>query len=196
MVAFRTRIMSGEDQSLAALIGPGRLAQVINGTEGNNRLRGTDRADVISGLGGDDRIDGEDGDDRILGGAGNDRIEADDGDDTLIGGLGNDRLDGEDGDDTLTGGRGNDTFVFDDDNEADVVTDFSRQDFLYFDYQAGDDDAVYGIDDLTFTRTADGLLISFDDNHTVLLEGVRRGQIDDSQFLFNSEPVAAVDPVL
>ena len=74
-------------------------ANVIIGTEKNDRLRGTNGTDVILGLGGNDRILGKDGDDCLIGGDGNDRI---------IGGNGNDIIFGNDGKDRLHGGKGND----------------------------------------------------------------------------------------
>ncbi|WP_375285922.1 calcium-binding protein [Sphingomonas sp.] len=185
-----------EDFALGALIGPHVEAQKINGTSGNDRLRGTRGADVIRGLAGDDRIDAEDGNDRVIAGAGNDRIEGEDGNDRIIGGSGDDRIDGDDGNDTLTGGKGADTFVFDDDNQRDVITDFKSNDFIYFDYESRDRNAVYGMDDFTITDTAKGAVLAFDRNHIVLLRGVEAADIDASQFLFNPEPRAALDPVL
>jgi Ca2+-binding RTX toxin-like protein len=76
----------------------GRTATIV-GTEGNDRLRGTNGADVIVGLGGNDKIDGKKGDDFICGGAG---------DDELRGHLGNDHLDGGLGTNSLNGGGGQD----------------------------------------------------------------------------------------
>jgi Ca2+-binding RTX toxin-like protein len=72
----------------------------IIGTPGNDKLKGTRRADVIVGLAGKDKLSGLQGNDRICGGAGND---------TLGGGPGNDRLSGEAGKDKVSGDAGNDT---------------------------------------------------------------------------------------
>src|SRR5262245_38758502 len=69
---------------------PGK--KVVVGTEGDDVLDGTNKADCIVGLGGNDVIRGDNGDDVIFGGAGNDRID---------GNNGKDRLFGEDGDDVL-----------------------------------------------------------------------------------------------
>jgi Ca2+-binding RTX toxin-like protein len=185
-----TKIWNTRESALIWLDAP-FAARKITGTKGADRLEGTDRADVISGLGGNDRLDGQDGDDRLIGGAGNDRLDGDDGDDTLLGGNGADLIDGEDGDDLLTGGAGSDTFVFEDDREADVITDFSREDFLYFDYEDTGPNTVHSIADLEITDTARGALIAFDVRHTVLLEGVRAADIDDSQFQFHSPSAGA-----
>jgi Ca2+-binding RTX toxin-like protein len=119
---------------------------VIDGTDDDDLLRGSDRADTITGgdgndrilgLGGDDELNGEEGNDRIKGGAGNDEILGEAGNDGADGGDGNDRIDGDSGNDRMTGGAGADVFRFeyrDVDNSPyniagggrDVVTDFVR----------------------------------------------------------------------
>jgi Ca2+-binding RTX toxin-like protein len=102
----------------------------VNGSNGNNRLNGTDRvSDIIFGRGGNDRIDGRGCNDLLDGGAGNDTLTGGTGRDTLRGrigtdtlsggagtdilngGLGNDRLDGGEGDDILKGRRGTDLLI-------------------------------------------------------------------------------------
>ena len=85
----------------------GDVGEIV-GTDGNDRLNGTDGSDVMDGGAGNDRLSGRDGDDTILGGAGNDRISGGDGDDTIDAGDGNDRVYAGDGDDTVTAGDGND----------------------------------------------------------------------------------------
>jgi len=62
-----------------------------------------------------DIVFGGDGNDTINGGGGDDTFSGDAGDDTLTGGIGND---------LLSGGTGSDTFLFNDGDGADVVTDF------------------------------------------------------------------------
>ena len=74
----------------------GRLPTIV-GTVGNDRIRGTKRADVIVGLAGRDIIKGRGRRDRICGNRGRD---------DLRGGEGRDRLAGNRGNDTLAGGRG------------------------------------------------------------------------------------------
>jgi Ca2+-binding RTX toxin-like protein len=76
----------------------------ITGTDSDDRLVGTRRADVICGGGGSDRIAGGDGDDVIYGDGGNDRVDGGRGTDTLYGDAGDDRLDG----DVVEGGEGTD----------------------------------------------------------------------------------------
>jgi 6-phosphogluconolactonase len=94
--------------SIAAPRCLGRTATII-GTSGNNKLRGTKRADVIAGQDGGDTITGRGGNDRICGGNGRDKLEGGGGNDRLQGGKGKDRLIGGPGKDRLKGGPGKDT---------------------------------------------------------------------------------------
>jgi Ca2+-binding RTX toxin-like protein len=99
-------------------------ADVIVGTEFDDRLCGGGGDDVIQGLGGNDTILGGGGFDRIAGGLGDDTIlGGDDGDrigdpgaslvgnDTIEGGGGNDIIDGSLGNDIIDAGDGNDQIV-------------------------------------------------------------------------------------
>lgn len=61
----------------------GKVAKIV-GTDGNDVLKGTKKADVIAGLDGDDTLKGKSGKDRLCGGDGSDR---------LIGGADKDRCD-------------------------------------------------------------------------------------------------------
>ena len=80
----------------------------IVGTEGNDKLKGSQGNDHIIGLGGNDRLRGHQGDDFLSGGAGRDRLYGGSGNDTLLGGQGNDYLSGGRGNNVLEGGEGND----------------------------------------------------------------------------------------
>jgi uncharacterized delta-60 repeat protein len=86
----------------------GRPATIV-GTEGNDRLKGTRKADVVVALGGADVVKGLDGDDVVCGGAGNDRLQGGAGRDRLYGEAGKDRLVGGSGKDRLVGGPDRDT---------------------------------------------------------------------------------------
>ena len=113
------------------------LLNYIDGTPGNDFLKGTSERDLISGnngndllLGkaGDDDLDGGNGKDILLGGAGNDNLTGGKDNDILVGGAGNDRLFGGEFSfssfdfpfqptpssnevDILVGGKGADLFV-------------------------------------------------------------------------------------
>ena len=82
-----------------------------SGQYGPALIDGTDDQDVIIGSDGDDTIDAHDGDDFVCGAAGDDSIAAGDGDDAVRGDTGDDDLDGGLGVDTIVGDGGNDTLA-------------------------------------------------------------------------------------
>ena len=84
------------------------FAHVIKGTDGSNKLMGTNENDLIYAYDGSDTVYGKDGDDCIVGGDGSDNLNGGDGDDVLIGGEGADSLKGGKGADQLYGGEGSD----------------------------------------------------------------------------------------
>ena len=73
------------------------------GTEGNDRLKGTDQADTFQA---------QEGDDRLIGKGGADVMSAGRGNDVVLGGRGADTLKDGFGEDRLIGGRGADVFEF------------------------------------------------------------------------------------
>ena len=83
-------------------------AIIIQGTDGDDTLRGYATDDVIHGGAGNDTIYGDAGDDELHGGDGDDELYGGAGNDRLYGGAGNDRLNGDAGDDYLYGGDGDD----------------------------------------------------------------------------------------
>ena len=107
----------------------GAGADVVEGSErddtlrgggGLDRLIGFDGADELFGEGGRDTLDGGNGNDTLDGGAGDDRLSGGPGSDILTGGDDNDTISGQDGDDSLMGagwhdelwgGGGNDTLL-------------------------------------------------------------------------------------
>ena len=90
-------------------------SSAINGSSGNNTLKGDRRANEIKAGAGNDQLYGNAGDDNLYGEAG---------DDTLYGGTNNDKLYGGPGNDVLDGGPGADTFVFAPGNGDDSIMDF------------------------------------------------------------------------
>jgi len=107
----------------------------LEGTSGNDALRGGDGFDTLRGYGGNDLLYGNVSEDVLYGNAGNDVLfggQQDDllyggqGDDLLFGGGGNDVFYGNLGVDTLFGGAGDDQFVIGDD--IDIIADFSLED--------------------------------------------------------------------
>jgi Ca2+-binding RTX toxin-like protein len=80
-----------------------------SGQYGPALIEGTDHDDTIVGSDGDDTIDAGDGDDVVCGAAGDDSIAGGDGMDAIRGDTGDDDLDGGPEKDTLVGDGGNDT---------------------------------------------------------------------------------------
>jgi hypothetical protein len=90
-----------------------KSADLIIGTEGDDRLIGRAGEDCIYGLGGNDYLKGDSGGDEMHGGPGNDYLKGDSGRDVLFGDSGNDKLKGDSGDDELHGGVGRDFLLGD-----------------------------------------------------------------------------------
>lgn len=95
----------------AGLVGPGRVGEVYDGTDGNDTHTGTDGDDTLNGNGGNDTLSGGRGNDTIDGGTGDDILSGDEGDDTLLGGIGNDVITSTSGADSVDGGGGYDRWI-------------------------------------------------------------------------------------
>lgn len=80
----------------------------LHGTDGDDLILGTPRADLISAGLGNDNVDARGGDDLVLAGPGDDHVVAGSGDDTVLGGDGNDVIFAGPGADLISGGAGND----------------------------------------------------------------------------------------
>jgi Ca2+-binding RTX toxin-like protein len=77
--------------ALVLAAGPA-TAVVKNGDGGDDKLKGTARADTLRGKGGDDRLFGLAGPDLAVGGPGNDVVKGGQGLDDIGGGTGDDRV--------------------------------------------------------------------------------------------------------
>lgn len=174
----------------------------IDGNDRPNDLNGTSGDDVIRGFGGNDELDGRGGNDRLLGGTGNDELDGDAGNDTLVGGSGNDELDGGKGNDLLRGGSGNDEidggrgndmlfggkgadiFKFESRDGTDTIGDFKNNvDRIEFDIDGLD------FNDLTIKNNADGdAVITWNDpaGTSITLTGVDASKLDQSDFIFDT----------
>ena len=84
---------------------------LIQGSHGSDRLKGTLSHDMIQGGRGRDELYGDVGNDMIRGGRGQDKLYGDVGNDILMGERGRDHLNGGDGDDFLEGGNGVDELI-------------------------------------------------------------------------------------
>lgn len=163
----------------------------IVGNSGDEELEGGSGGDVIRGRGGRDEIDGEAGDDRLFGGRGRDEIDGGAGDDRIFGGRGRDELDGESGADRLNGGGGrdemegglgDDVFVFS--RGFDTIEDFGRgDDVIEIAARFGASDFEDVISRAQSRDGGDDTLIVLDRSR-LLLEDVRIGSLDASDFVF------------
>ncbi|GAB5388326.1 MAG: hypothetical protein Alpg2KO_12940 [Alphaproteobacteria bacterium] len=136
-----------------------RAELVVNGSDADETLFGSDDDDVIRGGNGTDNLFGEGGDDDLRGQNGDDRLFGKEGNDQLRGGNGRDLLEGGAGADILFGGRGEDRLyaaIFGaNEFDRDYLDGGGGNDFIYGD--AGDDTLVggRGKDDLNGLRGAD-----------------------------------------
>lgn len=80
----------------------------LHGTDGDDLILGTPRADIIAAGLGNDNVDARSGDDLVLAGPGDDHVVAGSGDDTVLGGDGDDVIFAGPGADLISGGAGND----------------------------------------------------------------------------------------
>ncbi|GAB5388639.1 MAG: hypothetical protein Alpg2KO_16070 [Alphaproteobacteria bacterium] len=87
------------------------LYEMIEGTKGDDRLKGSAEDEQFNLAAGNDVANGGGGTDLINGGKGNDNLKGGGGEDELNGGANNDKLNGGKGDDVVQGGKGNDKVV-------------------------------------------------------------------------------------
>jgi len=106
-VAARYNFASGNCLGLMCTLSGG-TSPIIQGTNGDDVICGTDKDDIILGKSGHDTICGGAGNDIILADNGHDRVEGGPGDDILDGGAGMDMLDGGPDNDILLGGNDGD----------------------------------------------------------------------------------------
>ncbi|TYO90208.1 calcium-binding protein [Oceanicella actignis] len=180
----------GGDDALNGCEGDDRLfgqlgGDTLDGAQGRDRLFGGDGNDLLRGGDGRDALYGGRGADELRGGAGDDLLFGAEGRDLLFGGVGADRLEGGVGDDVMSGGGGGDVFVFADGHGRDVITDFAARSGA----EKLDLSGVSALGTLAEAlsaarQTADGVLIATGEGDSILLQGVKLGQLDASDFLF------------
>ena len=119
-----------------------------------------------------------------MGGKSNDYLDA---------GAGHDMIEGEQGNDTIVGGTGADAFIVAPDSGNDVVRDFEATGLAQgaFDHIALRDIRP---DQVTVADTAQGVLVSWNldadttPEGSVLLQGVAKADLRQSDFMFIDEP--------
>nr|WP_305333461.1 cadherin-like domain-containing protein [Nitrosomonas sp.] len=160
---------------------------ILNGTSGEDRIKGNNGNDTLNGLDGSDDLFGENGDDTLNGGNSIDSLFGGNGNDILNGGNGNDWLVGEKGNDTLTGGLGSDVFLFAKSGGNDVITDFTNG----FDrIQIAADTGKTSFSQLTITGGTDSYgvvyaTVNLGSGGQVTLTGVPTTALDATDFIFS-----------
>lgn len=196
--AYQVNVGSMSDDSLVG----GMTWDQLFGRDGNDTLEGEGGMDILQGDAGDDRLAGGDGMDRLDGGMGQDVLagegQADElmgaeGADRLDGGPGHDMINGGEGDDVLTGGAGADAFIVNPTSANDVVVDFEARGAAQ-----GAFDHIALVDimpgQVSVANAQTGALVSWDTNAdgqsdgSVLLQGVYKEDLRQSDFMFNEEP--------
>ena len=151
---------------------------VINSGGGADTIRAGGGRDLIDASRGRDDINAGGGSDTVLAGGGRDDVNGAGGADVIDGGGGRDRIVGGRGDDDMTGGRGADQFVFARNSGDDTIRDFGvGRDVLDLSSVAD------SFDDLAIQRVDGALLIEVG-AISIALEGVRRAEIDETDFIF------------
>jgi Ca2+-binding RTX toxin-like protein len=174
----------------------------IEGSVGDDVIKGNNESNVLLGCTGDDVLMGRDGDDILVGdgssftpvpgedddsaaddndtldgGAGDDTLIGDGGDDRLLGGTGDDQLFGDSGDDTLIGGAG--VNVLNGGSGVDLIDYSGNPGAVHVIFTAANEGFVFGLGNTTvsdrFVAVERVLGSSFAD----LLEGSQSGDTLD-----------------
>lgn len=142
----------------------------VMGGKGNDTVHGGKDNDVVSGDLGNDYVNGNIGNDVVYGGLDNDTVRGGQDDDSIFGGQGDDLLLGDKGNDYLVGGNSRDGFVFNVNNDHDIIADFAiGDDSLYVASFYAANSAVLS----SIAQVENGnLVFRFDDNNSITLEGI------------------------
>ena len=140
-------------------------SDTIRGGSGSDYLDGGSGNDFLSGSGDNDELSGQTGDDHLDGGQGADQLN---------GGAGSDILEGGQGDDSVGGGSENDTYVFNQGDGSDDISEFGNA--------ADIDTIVFGAD-----ITASDVTVSVSGRNVNLTIGSNGDSIHLSNQLLGSE---------
>jgi serralysin len=180
------------DQAADAAMRDGDVALTFTGDETYQVLVGERGADQLTGGESVDNIFGRDGADTLIGGALVDDIMGMEGGDSIDARAGHDMIEGGMGNDTITGGTGADAFIVDPHSGFDVITDMEVRGEAQgaFDHLALRDIRP---DQVSVVDRAEGAFVSWNtdrdaDPEGVLLLGVFRADLRQSDFMFSDEP--------
>ncbi|GAU85718.1 cadherin domain-containing protein [Bosea sp. BIWAKO-01] len=161
---LQTYVLAGNVENLS-FVGFGPFTGSGNGL--NNSLTGGAAGDVLASGGGNDRLSG-------LGG-----------NDTVSGEAGADILDGGAGADVLIGGTGNDTFIFSQNFGHDTISDFGdvggNNDRIQFSTATF---ANFGAVAAASQQIGADVVITVDENNSVILANIAIGTLGSSDFFF------------
>lgn len=146
---------------------------------GDDSIYGSSQGDILIGLRGNDKILGKNGNDKLVGGAGADFLSGGHGSDKIKGGNGSDVILAGNGKDLISGGRGRDTFVFEDSDGTNLITDY-RKSHDTIEITRG----ARSIDDLMIERDGDDVIVSFA-NTEIIFEDTKFHAVVDGDFLFS-----------
>jgi Ca2+-binding RTX toxin-like protein len=108
LVALLVALTASMAMALNTINCPNRAGNVCVGTDGNDVMKGTGKADDMKGRAGNDTLRSFGAGDTLHGNIDNDTLYGHNGGDTVAGDTGNDRLYGRGGNDELFGGRDGD----------------------------------------------------------------------------------------
>lgn len=162
----------------------------VSGGSGNDRMSGGNGNDDLFGGGGHDKLWGNDGNDFINSGLGNDSVYGGNGNDTISTSNGNDVLKGGRGNDMLTGGNWSDTFIFEDGDGDDIITDFGNGSSEIIDLSEVSSLGNFGAVVTSLTTDQNGNAVINYGPNSITLRDISEadfgagGDIDASNFLF------------
>lgn len=154
---------------------------------GDDFVDGNGGRDIMWLGSGNDVAIGGVGNDWIAGGRGRDTVLGEAGHDNIYGGAGQDTINGGSGRDWIAGGSGCDTFVFERGGHRDTIVDFRNGKDVV---DLSGFSAIEGFDDITVHEGWYGAKIELGDGDSLFLLGVRKGQLDASDFIFADSATA------
>lgn len=181
--------LPGKNNKIDLEIGDGGRDHISTG-RGNDLIDGNGGNDVIWAGSGSDVAVGGSGNDWMAGQSGKDILFGDEGRDKIFGGSGKDVINGGEGTDWMSGGWGRDTFVFENGSDYDVVIDFrnGKDKIDLSGYMSGDD--YIDFSDIEVIGSWFSSRIELEDGDNIRLLGVRKHDLDESDFIFADDMVA------
>lgn len=152
----------------------------VKGSQYQDIIDGSNRADEIRGGDGFDQIDGGGGKDLLRGGRLGDELSGGGGADKVYGDKGDDIINGGRGKDVIVGGQDDDLFVFRRGDGVDTIKDFTAgEDKIYI-----SSDDVSSFEDMTIRDKGDYAVAVYGSGDKIKLIGVEAASLIESDFQF------------